>query len=312
MFPACQTAGEGWTIPTCDVVPSDGEGCMAERWECQAAVHDCCARRAPRAHCFDSLVGPWRPLARKSIEPRALQGEGGTLRGLQRFIRDGHGDEEQRRWHAHPIGADEMGAPDGVRMSDETGCRNKGKDSVGVARQSGGSLGQGEHGPVGGGPGRPLGMAMPGWTSAASCLQCGFPTRMPPAGPQASSPRPCPGTPNRRGRRRGDRLARRRASCRARPWWPMVSRALGPPCSTLSRPVGASPRAGQSPQRRAAGVSAPSRKTSLTRPRAQRAQSGRGGPPTTCRVPCPPPAGIAGRDRQAPRGRSQRPWPADA
>ena len=104
----------------------------------------------PRAHCFDSMVGPWRQRARKSIEPRALQGEGGTIRGLQRFIRDGHWEEEQRRWHAQQRVADAMGEPDGGRMGDETGLVNKGQDAVGVARQYGGPLGQVEHGQGGG------------------------------------------------------------------------------------------------------------------------------------------------------------------
>jgi hypothetical protein len=28
MFPACRTEGDGFAIPTCDVVPSDVEGVM--------------------------------------------------------------------------------------------------------------------------------------------------------------------------------------------------------------------------------------------------------------------------------------------
>jgi len=54
------------------------------------------------------------------------------------------------RWTSHQLVADELGDPEGVLMVDETGCVKKGKDSVGVARQSCGTLGKVEHGQVGG------------------------------------------------------------------------------------------------------------------------------------------------------------------
>lgn len=95
------------------------------------------------------MVGQCSTLERKSIEPMALQVEGGTIRGMQRFISDDVWDEEQMRWHYHPLIADEMGDPDGVLMFDETGCIKKGTDSVGVARQYCGTLGKVENGQVG-------------------------------------------------------------------------------------------------------------------------------------------------------------------
>ena len=99
MLPACRTPGEGCSIPTFEVVPSDVEGFMDELWEFQAAFHDCFARSEPRAHCFDAMVGQGSRLERKSSEPMALHVEGGTLRGLQRFSSDVHWDEEQRLWN---------------------------------------------------------------------------------------------------------------------------------------------------------------------------------------------------------------------
>ena len=149
LFPACRTEGEGFAIPTFDVVPSDVEGFMDELWEFQAALHDCCVRSEPRAHFFDSMVGQCSHLERKSIEPMALQVEGGNIRGLQRCISDDVWDEEQMRWNDHQLVADAMGAPDGVRMFDAAGFVNKGTDSVGVARQYGGSLGKVEQSQVG-------------------------------------------------------------------------------------------------------------------------------------------------------------------
>jgi SRSO17 transposase len=149
MLAACRTNGEGFAIPTFDLVPSDVEGFMEELWEFQSAFHDCFARSEPRAHFFDYMVGQFSKLERKSIEPMALQVDGGTIRGLQRFISDGRWDEEQMRWNYHQLVAEEMGEPDGILMFDETGFVKKGKDSVGVARQYCGTLGKGENCQVG-------------------------------------------------------------------------------------------------------------------------------------------------------------------
>ena len=57
MLPACRTGGEGFAIPTFDLVPSDVEGFMEELWAFQSTLHDCFARSEPRAHFFDYMVG---------------------------------------------------------------------------------------------------------------------------------------------------------------------------------------------------------------------------------------------------------------
>jgi SRSO17 transposase len=149
MLPACRTEGEGFTIPTFDVVPSDVEGFMDELWEFQSAFLVCFARSEPRAQFFDYMVGQLSHLERKSIEPMALHVIGGTVRGLQRFISDVRWDEEQMRWNYHQLVAEAMGEPDGILMFDETGFVKKGKDSVGVARQYCGPLGKVENCQVG-------------------------------------------------------------------------------------------------------------------------------------------------------------------
>jgi SRSO17 transposase len=149
MLPACRTASAAYAIPTFDIIPSDVEGFLEELWEFQAAFHDCFARSEPRAHFFDYMVGQLSPLERKSIEPMALHVEGGTVRGLQRFISDVDWDEEQMRWNYHQLVADAMGEPDGVLMFDETGFVKKGQESVGVARQYCGRLGKVENCQVG-------------------------------------------------------------------------------------------------------------------------------------------------------------------
>jgi SRSO17 transposase len=149
MLPACRTDGDEFTIPTFDLVPRDVEGFMDELWAFQSAFHDCFTRSEPRAHFFDYMVGQFSQLERKSIEPMALHVEGGTIRGLQRFISDVRWDEEQMLWNYHQLVAETMGDPEGVLMFDETGFVKKGKDSVGVARQYCGTLGKVENCQVG-------------------------------------------------------------------------------------------------------------------------------------------------------------------
>jgi SRSO17 transposase len=149
MLPACRTTSEGFAIPTFDLTPCDVEGFLDELWEFQSAFHDCFARSEPRAYFFDYMVGQFSRLERKSIEPMALHVEGGTVRGMQRFLSDVRWDEEQMRWNYHQLVAAEMGDPDGVLMFDETGFVKKGQDSVGVARQYCGTLGKVENCQVG-------------------------------------------------------------------------------------------------------------------------------------------------------------------
>ena len=149
MVPACRAADEGFAIPLFDVVPSDVAGFMEELWEFQSTFHDCFARSEPRAHFFDYMVGQCSNLERKSIEPLARQIEGGTIRGMQRFISEVRWDEEQMRWNFHQRVADALGEPAGVLRFDEPGFGKKGKDSVGVARQYGGTLGKVENCQVG-------------------------------------------------------------------------------------------------------------------------------------------------------------------
>jgi SRSO17 transposase len=149
MIPACRTEGDGFAIPTFDLTPRDVAEFTDELQEFQGLFHDCFPRSESRAHFFDYMVGQLRPLERKSIEPIALQVPGGRVRGLQRFLSEVAWDDEHMRWTYHQVVANEMGAPDGVLMFDETGFVKKGQDSVGVARQYCGALGKVENCQVG-------------------------------------------------------------------------------------------------------------------------------------------------------------------
>jgi len=88
------------------------------------------------------MVGQFSALERKSIEPMALQVEGGKVRAMQRLVSDALWDEAAMLDTSHRLVQDEMGEPDGVLSVDATGFAKKGQDSVGVARQYCGSLGQ--------------------------------------------------------------------------------------------------------------------------------------------------------------------------
>jgi len=91
------------------------------------------------------MVGQLSALERKSIEPMALHVVGGNIRGMQRCMSDDVWDAALMCQTYHGLIADEMGDPDGVLMLDESGFVKKGKDSVGVARQSCGTLGKVEN-----------------------------------------------------------------------------------------------------------------------------------------------------------------------
>jgi SRSO17 transposase len=94
-------------------------------------------------------VGQCSALERQSIEPMALQVEGGKVRAMQRLVSEALWDEPAMLETYHRLVQDEMGEPDGVLIVDETGFVKKGQDSVGVARQYCGALGKVENCQVG-------------------------------------------------------------------------------------------------------------------------------------------------------------------
>jgi SRSO17 transposase len=79
------------------------------------------------------MVGQSGRLERKSVEPIALRVGGGRVRSVQRAISDAFRDEDGIMNKYHNMIKDDMGHPDGVIISDESGFPEKGKASVGVA-----------------------------------------------------------------------------------------------------------------------------------------------------------------------------------
>ena len=71
------------------------------------------------------------------------------MRGRQRCMSEDVWDEDTRRRTYHGLVANAMGDPEGVLRFDESGFAKKGKESVGVARQYGGTLGKVDKSQVG-------------------------------------------------------------------------------------------------------------------------------------------------------------------
>jgi SRSO17 transposase len=149
MLPACRTEGEVFAIPQFGLDPGDVTGFMDELHGFHTAFRDCFARNEPREHFFHYMVGRFSALDRKSIEPIALQVEGGSVRAMQRGISDAVWDDAQMLRTYHRLVEEDMGAPEGVVIVDESGFPKKGHDSVGVARQYCGALGKVENCQVG-------------------------------------------------------------------------------------------------------------------------------------------------------------------
>jgi SRSO17 transposase len=149
MLPACRTKGREEAPPPFALAQGDVEGFLHELRAFHDAFRSCFPRREPREHFFRYLVGQLSLLERKSIEPMALEVDGGNVRAMQRFVSDAIWDEAQMRHIYHQLVCENMGAPDGVVIVDESGFPKKGKDSVGVARQYCGTLGKVENCQVG-------------------------------------------------------------------------------------------------------------------------------------------------------------------
>src|SRR5688572_21396378 len=148
-LPACRTEGDVFAIPQLTLNPRDIEGFMDELHGFHTAFHGCFARREPREHLFHYMVGQFSVLDRKSIEPMALQVEGGNVRAMQRYMSDTVWAEAQMLRTYHGLVDDDMGDPEGVVIFDESGFPKKGHDSVGVARQYCRALGKVENCQVG-------------------------------------------------------------------------------------------------------------------------------------------------------------------
>ena len=169
MLPACRTADATFAIPQFALTRSDIDSFMEELRGFHTAFRPCFTRQEPRDQFFNYMVGQFRPLARKSIEPLALHVEGGKVRAMQRLVSDALWDEAAMLETYHRLVQAEMGEPDGVLIIDETGFAKKGQDSVGGPANIAELWGRLRTVKLGCLRPMPRARAMPWWTNGCSC-----------------------------------------------------------------------------------------------------------------------------------------------
>lgn len=149
MLPQCRCHDEPYPVPKFSLEQHDVESFIPQLREFLSEFDDCFSRSEPRENLHRYMVGQFSQVERKSIEPIALQVEGGEVRSMQRFISDVVWDEAAIITKHHVLVGNDMGDPAGVLIFDESGCAKKGEDSAGVAKQYCGSLGKVENCQVG-------------------------------------------------------------------------------------------------------------------------------------------------------------------
>lgn len=149
MLPQCRCLDEPYPVPKFSLVEPDVEAFAPQLRQFLGEFDACFSRSEPRENLHRYIVGQYSQVERKSIEPIALQVEGGEVRSMQRFISDVVWDEPAIIKKHHALVGNDMGDPAGALIFDESGCAKKGEDSAGVAKQYCGSLGKVENCQVG-------------------------------------------------------------------------------------------------------------------------------------------------------------------
>ncbi len=142
MLPSCRQHEIFYPVPKFDLTPQEIENFMDKLEGFHEQFHDCFLRSESRENFLLYMSGQFSELERKSIEPIALNIEGGKVRALQRFVSDAPWDDENIMLKYRSMVNSDLGNPDGALLFDETSFPKKGNDSVGVARQYCGSTGK--------------------------------------------------------------------------------------------------------------------------------------------------------------------------
>ena len=142
MLPEIRTNGKTFEIPAFTVETGDVESFVDELRAFHFEFAECFQRSETRENFYRYMVGQFSKLERKSIEPIALSVENGAVRSMQRTVSDAVWDESKIFVKYRSMLNEDLGAPDGVLIFDETGFPKKGEDSVGVSRQYCGTLGK--------------------------------------------------------------------------------------------------------------------------------------------------------------------------
>lgn len=128
--------------PLLELVPEEVEELADELVSYHAEFADLYYRTEQAHWGYAYLQGLMAPIQSKSVQPMALELEGGNIQAMQQFIGQGKWRDEkllQRHWQ---LVDETLGEEDGVWIVDGTGFPKQGKHSVGVARQWCGELGK--------------------------------------------------------------------------------------------------------------------------------------------------------------------------
>ena len=106
-----------------------------------ARFDDCIKTRPSRAHLRTYVNGQLGPLARKSVEPIALEADV-PVRSLQEFLEIHRWDEAKLARRVREIVMDRHADPEAVGVIDETSFAKKGRKTVGIQHQYCGETGK--------------------------------------------------------------------------------------------------------------------------------------------------------------------------
>ena len=114
MLPECRINDAAFSIPKFTVEKEEVEDFIDELKGFHEQFSDCFSRSEPRENFFRYAAGQLSQLERKSIEPIALNIQGGDVRSMQRFISEVVWDESRLLHKYHIIVNEDMGDPNGV------------------------------------------------------------------------------------------------------------------------------------------------------------------------------------------------------
>ncbi len=149
MLPECRNNDATFSIPKFTLEKKEVENFIDELKGFHEEFYDCFSRSESRENFFRYTSGQLSKLERKSIEPIALNVQGGNVRSMQKFISDVVWDESKILHKYHNMVNEDMGDSNGVLIFDESGFVKKGDDSAGVAKQYCSNLGKVENCQVG-------------------------------------------------------------------------------------------------------------------------------------------------------------------
>ena len=149
MLPEIRQSDYLYDVPKFDFDQNELKDFVDELQGFHEQFRDCFQRTESRDNFYRYMVGQFSQLERKSIEPIAINVEGGKIRALQRFVSDAPWDDKKIMKKYRNLLVEDLGHPDGVLIFDETGFIKKGNDSIGVGRQYCGTIGKVENSQVG-------------------------------------------------------------------------------------------------------------------------------------------------------------------